>query len=108
MIVKDGLKNDEVKIIIEKIRQIVSHFRRSNISNDKLMKYQVNMGNTPLKLILEVATRWNSSFYMLERFVKLEESIKTTLAIIEKEKPLPIFTAVEWKIVKELCLLKTL
>lgn len=103
LLVKDGLKNEEIRNIIDKVRKIVKHFRKSNISSDKLMKYQENQGNTPLKLILEVPTRWNSILYMLERFILLEEAVKSTIAVIDKE--LPVVTASEWKIVKELVLI---
>lgn len=103
LIVKDGLKNEKVTSILEKVRGIVCHFKRSTISNNKLLKYQENEGNdNPLKVILDVVTRWNSTYYMLERFIQLEEAIKSTIAIIEKE--LPVLTVDEWKIIKELCL----
>ncbi|CAH2004378.1 unnamed protein product [Acanthoscelides obtectus] len=39
LIVKDGIKNDEILSVLEKIREIVSHFKKSTISNNKLMKY---------------------------------------------------------------------
>ncbi|KAJ8968788.1 hypothetical protein NQ314_002096 [Rhamnusium bicolor] len=84
--VKDGLKNDDIQTIINKVKEI----------------YQENQNKpVPLKLILEVSTRWNSTFYMLQRFIELEEAIKSTVAILEKE--LPILTAGEWKTIKELC-----
>lgn len=103
LIVKDGLKHQVIQTIIEKVRTIVKHFRRSNKANEKLVKYQQNLGKAPLKLLLEVATRWNSCFYMLQRCVELEEAMKSTLAIIDRD--LPILTATEWTIIKELCLI---
>jgi len=38
---------------------------------------------------------------MLERFIQLEEAVKSTVAIIEKQ--LPVLTPLEWYVVKELC-----
>lgn len=101
LIVKDSLKNENIQDIIAKIREVVKHFRKSNIANDKLIKYQENLGKNPLKLILEVPTRWNSTFYMLQRFVNLEECIRSTVAVIDKE--LPVLTSSEWQEMKQLC-----
>lgn len=101
LLVKDSLKGAEIRIIIEKVRETVTHFKRSNVSTEKLMKYQENLGKHPLKLILEVPTRWNSTYAMLERFIQLEEAVKSTVAIIEKQ--LPVLTPLEWYVVKELC-----
>ena len=59
--VQDALKI--VKDIIEKIKTIVSHFRRSTIANSKLENFQKQFGiDQPKKLIQDVATRWNSTF----------------------------------------------
>ncbi|CAH2000345.1 unnamed protein product [Acanthoscelides obtectus] len=103
LIVKDGLKNERITLILEKVREIVRYFKKSTISNNKLLRYQENTGiETPLKVILDVATRWNSTYYMLERFIRLEEAIKSTVAIIDKE--LPVINVEEWNIIKELCL----
>ncbi|KAJ8963986.1 hypothetical protein NQ317_013076 [Molorchus minor] len=60
--VKDGLKNDDIQTIINKVKEIYKP--------------------VTLKLMLE-------------------EAIKSTVAILDKE--LPILTAVEWKTIKELC-----
>lgn len=89
-----------VEDLISKIRSIVTHFKRSNNSSEKLMTYQKNSGVEPKKLIQDVATRWNSTYLMLDRFCELEEAVKATFALIEKD--LPQITVEEWKICKEL------
>jgi hypothetical protein len=100
LIVKDGLKNKEMSAIIEKVKQIVAHFRKSCVSNEKLMSYQRNAGNEPLKLLQHVAIRWNSTFYMLQRFLQLQEAVRSTIEVIEKD--LPVITSQEWNILAEL------
>ena len=48
-------------------RNLVSHFNRSSKSTNLLRKKQGDLKHESLCLIQEVATRWNSSYYMVER-----------------------------------------
>lgn len=54
-----------------------------------------------VKLILDVATRWNSTFYIVERAALLKETVESTLALINKE--IPTLTPDEWKIAADMC-----
>lgn len=100
LIVQEGLKSQSNLIGI--IKSIVGHFKRNSNSNHKLMMYQQNSGENPKELLQDVATRWNSTYHMLSRFVELENSLKATIAIINAD--LCTLTSEEWKICKELCL----
>ncbi|XP_068083192.1 zinc finger BED domain-containing protein 4-like [Anabrus simplex] len=53
------------------------------------------------KLIQSVPTRWNSTFYMLSRFVELKDAIKVTTALTSNT--LPVLSEEEWEICKDLC-----
>jgi len=66
----DGLQN-----LISQVRNIVKFIKRSVKSCDELRKLQEKNGDNLKKLILDVITRWNSVYYMCERFLELKEVI---------------------------------
>lgn len=103
LIVTDAIeKTHSIQPIINKVKTLVKHFKRSNQDLEKLIKYQRDSGaKTPKRLILDVPTRWNSTFYMLERVIELQEAIRSTLALIDKE--ITPLTIDEWKICTDLC-----
>lgn len=87
--------------LISKVKTIVTYFRKSTVANNALKTYQINNGiKEPKKLIQDVQTRWNSSYYMLSRFVELETSIRGTMGLLNNApnnlKP------EEWIILQEL------
>lgn len=100
LIVQESLKN--VETLQEKVKKIVGHFKRSSNANTKLMDYQKQQGEAvPKKLIQEVPTRWNSSYYMFRRFVELKDAVKVTTALINAN--LSLLTEQEWQICSDLC-----
>lgn len=74
---------------IKKVREIVKFIKNSVNHSDKLRKIQldgnVSEGNVS-KMILDVKTRWNSTFYMVERFLKLL-TVVSQILINEKNSP---------------------
>lgn len=67
---------DELSQLIDIVRQFVVPFKRSVVAADELKKLQMDDGKTEgtaKKFKLDCPTRWNSQFYMLERFLELEE-----------------------------------
>lgn len=100
LVVQDALKH--VDDITKKVKIIVAHFKRSSNAMTKLNLFQKNSGvTTPKKLLQDVPTRWNSRFYMFERFVELEDAIKTTTALLDTAN-LPVLSPDDWKIIKQL------
>ena len=63
-----GLANVcEIHTLREKCRRLVSYFKLSTTAKDKLTEVQQILGIPCHKLILEVLTRWNSTYQMFER-----------------------------------------
>jgi len=99
LIVQDALKLQSC--LIDKIKCIVTHFRKSSRTNHKLNVYQTSNGSkVPKKLLQDISTCWNSTYYMLDRFVELEYAIRGTLRLLDN--PPNGLTTDEWTIVKEL------
>ncbi|XP_070527717.1 E3 SUMO-protein ligase ZBED1-like [Cardiocondyla obscurior] len=97
LIVKEALKSETIKII-SKIRNIVKYFKAS-VLKSKLLKDK-QLGKQFLKLILDVKTRWNSTFYMLKKYIELANIVHGIL-LENKIKAPKILTALEVKTAKE-------
>jgi len=55
------------KDLIEKVKNIISKFRRSTNVSQKLLTCQINSGiKDPKKLIQDISIRWNSMYYILD------------------------------------------
>ncbi|KAI7789629.1 putative zinc finger BED domain-containing protein 1-like [Triplophysa rosa] len=98
LIVKAALK--EVQAILQTVKTIVEYFHRSTVASDKLKATQTQMGQETLRLKQDVATRWNSTYYMLKRFSEIKDPIISTLALTNAS--LPTLSPEEWKISREI------
>ncbi|XP_062872093.1 zinc finger BED domain-containing protein 4-like [Trichomycterus rosablanca] len=82
-----------------KCRKMVTYFRTSTTAKETLTQVQKQMGLPSLKMILEVDTRWNSTYLMLERLYNLREPVGAALASLRTEITPP--TSLEYEIIKE-------
>jgi hypothetical protein len=58
---------------------------------------QNNAVRQQLKFVHEVPSHWNSTFVTLERYILLDELVKDTIAVIDKN--IPNLSSEKWKIV---------
>ncbi|XP_012218599.1 zinc finger BED domain-containing protein 4-like [Linepithema humile] len=79
LIVSDALINiPHVREIISKVKKIITIVRSSVVASDELKNLQLHDGKTEgtvLKFIQDVTTSSDSIFYMLNRFLELEQYV---------------------------------
>lgn len=63
--------------VIVKSRRIVTHFSHSSHACSKLKAIQNQLNIPNHKLIQDVTTRWNSTYYMLSRLYEQRQAIST-------------------------------
>ena len=74
--IKHAVDNQSMQRLLAKCHHLVGHFKHSALATDGLMRKQKSLGfRKILRVIQETPTRWNSSFYMLQRFVLLKQPI---------------------------------
>ena len=86
---------DGMQTVLSKSRRIVSHYHHSCRATQNLHREQKRLGNVERELIINVATRWNSDYFMLKRLCEEKDAISAELAISEKIDNL---TNADWKL----------
>ncbi|XP_008189831.1 zinc finger BED domain-containing protein 4-like [Acyrthosiphon pisum] len=106
--VQTKVKSGGVPAIMSKIREIVKFVKRSSKASDSLRKCQKLQGTIEgkyLKPILDVRTRWNSSFYMIERFSTLAIYLSQVLLEFNGTDIPEMVSVSELNCLKEMCAL---
>lgn len=80
LVVQYELEN--VKTLIAKIKAIVAYFNSGSHALILSNEMQVQGGNPILKLKQDCPTRWNSTYDMVDRVLKIKEPILSTLATV--------------------------
>ncbi|GBP94378.1 Zinc finger BED domain-containing protein 4 [Eumeta japonica] len=95
--IQSSLNSQEnIKGIKQKCKKISTHFNHSTIAQKQLHKIQDKLNQPHLKVFQDCVTRWNSTYYMLERFLKAKDALNLYINDSEIDPILPE----EWKIIE--------
>ena len=99
LIIHDAIFEQRImKDIIANCRQITGHFNHSSLAYFKLEELQKQNNLPQHKLIQDVATRWNSTYLMLDR---INEQRSALAAYCSEVPNLPVFDANKWGLINK-------
>lgn len=80
-----GMGIDDVGIILKKLRRVVSHFHRSTTATAQLKTKMEQMEMKARKLVIDVDTRWNSTYDMIKVYLKLRSAVYAVFCQSERK-----------------------
>ncbi|XP_061704198.1 zinc finger BED domain-containing protein 4-like [Cydia pomonella] len=83
-------------------RRIVTHFNHSSTAQEKMVLIQNELNLPKHKLIQDVTTRWNSTFYMCERLIEQKRAVSLYISDYSGSINFNNLTERQWQLVKEL------
>uniref|UniRef100_A0A3Q3FCW9 BED-type domain-containing protein n=1 Tax=Labrus bergylta TaxID=56723 RepID=A0A3Q3FCW9_9LABR len=92
-----------IKPTVDKVKAIVEYMHKSTVASEKLKATQNQLGLPELRLKQDCPTRWNSTYYMLERILQNSEAVITTLALTNPR--LATLSPEEWEEMQQACLI---
>lgn len=97
--IEESLKSQkEVLQMVAAARRIVTHFNHSSLAEQKLKSIQQELKLPNHQLVQDVSTRWNSTFYLMERL--LEQKRAVSLYITDHET-LNNLTHAQWELMAQ-------
>lgn len=99
LVVQAGLK--DVNETHVRAKSIVEFFKRSPQASAKLRSIENQMGCEELNVKQDMPIRWNSTYEMFERLIKIKEPIISTLAIVNYSKQ--TLTSDDWNVIEYCC-----
>ena len=103
--VNSSLKHSSIEKAVWVARCLVEHFRRSELACTKLRQKQQQMGTPQHKLVQDISTRWNSTFYMISRLLEQRWPVTATLSdstVTQRGKRYLDLKADQWNLLEEL------
>ncbi|XP_014680050.1 PREDICTED: zinc finger BED domain-containing protein 4-like [Priapulus caudatus] len=77
--VSKGLDDPAMKKLLGRVRALVSTFKQSYLRTEQLHINEKLVGLKNLQLIQDVATRWNSQYYMIDRLLAVYPAVYSSL-----------------------------
>ena len=71
--------NEEIGVILNRVRKIVKFFKLSPTKNSILQQYVTKKTNKEMSLLIDCRTRWNTIEIMIERFLKIKDCVNNAL-----------------------------
>ncbi|XP_069963284.1 zinc finger BED domain-containing protein 4-like [Bactrocera oleae] len=97
--INESLKiQTEVTATIAAGRRLVTHFNHSGLAQEKLLRIQKELSLPEHQLVQDVSTRWNSTFYMIERLLEQKRAISLYVA---DHDTLINLTAQQWNLMEQ-------
>ena len=87
--VKKSMEIPQVSRVLARARRVVTHFHHSSKSTYILKQKQTDLHVDQLSLVQDVATRWNSSYYMLCCLLQQRQPLCAALIEIKKTDLMP-------------------
>ncbi|KAK9886011.1 hypothetical protein WA026_014797 [Henosepilachna vigintioctopunctata] len=88
----------EVLQMVAAARRIVTHFNHSGLAEQKLESIQQELNLPNHQLVQDVSTRWNSTYYLMERLLELKRAV--SLYITDHET-LNNQTYAQWELMEQ-------
>ncbi|KAL3981335.1 ribonucleases P/MRP protein subunit RPP25 [Sarotherodon galilaeus] len=105
LIVNTALKETTISRALGAARQLVEHFKSSELASTRLKMKQEQMNVKKNALIQDVRTRWNSRFYVIERLLEQRWPLAATLSdpeVIPRGKHYLDLKPEQWALLEEL------
>ena len=106
--VREAFKSDEVSALMSKLSRIVSGFNASTLRTDILRDLQrISGSDRILALKKDVCIRWDSQFMMLERLLRLKDSVVESIEVINSNmicsnRMMSVITDFDWEVIADL------
>ncbi|KAK1900659.1 Zinc finger BED domain containing protein 1 [Dissostichus eleginoides] len=105
LVINRALKHPQISKALGAARCLVEHFKSSELASSKLKTKQKQMGTPEHKLVQDVSTRWNSTYYMVTRLLEQRWPLTATLsdpAVTQRGKHYLDLKADQWTLLDEL------